>query len=197
VALVDDSIEVIAPEWLSEMVSLALQPGVGAVGARLLQRNGMLKHAGIILGLGPDGVAGCSHRGMPGARQGYGGRAALIQSLSAVSLACLVIRRESYLQIGGLDANHLKEVFADVDFCLRLGEVGLRTLWTPYAELLDHKSSHVRKAAEPVSGQLLQDVNYMKQRWGDLLQNDPAYSPNLMLAREDFSYAWPPRLPPV
>jgi glycosyltransferase involved in cell wall biosynthesis len=197
VALVDDSIEVLAPDWLSEMVSLALQPGIGAVGARLLQRNGMLKHAGIILGLGPDGVAGYSHRGMPGGREGYGGRAALIQSLSAVSSACLVICKDRYLQIGGLDASHLKEAFTDVDFCLRLGEAGLRTLWTPYAELFDHKLSRPRKATEPARGQLLQDVKYMKQRWGNLLQNDPAYSPNLMLAREDFSYAWPPRLPPV
>jgi glycosyltransferase involved in cell wall biosynthesis len=198
IALVDDSLEVMSPEWLSEMVSLALQPGVGAVGARLMDRRRILTHAGIILGLGADGVAGCSHRGMPAGREGYGGRAALIQSFSAVSSACLVVRKDRYLQVGGFDAIHLKETFADVDFCLRLGQAGLRTLWTPYAELLDHKPvARARKSTEPASSSHLEDVAYMKRRWGALLENDPAYSPNLMLAREDFSYAWPPRLPPL
>ena len=198
IALVDDSIEVISPEWLSEMVSLALQPGVGAVGARLMDRRRILTHAGIILGLGVDAVAGRSHRGMPAGREGYGGRAALIQSLSAVASECLVVRKDRYLEVGGFDGSHLKEAFADVDFCLRLGEVGLRTLWTPYAELLDHKpAARERKGGEPASSPYMDDVAYMKRRWGSLLQNDPAYSPNLMLAREDFSYAWPPRVPPA
>lgn len=198
IALVDDSMEVVSPEWLSEMVSLALQPGVGAVGARLMDRRRILTHAGIILGLGADGVAGCSHRGMPAGREGYGGRAALIQSFSAVSAACMVVRKDRFLQVDGFDASHLEEAFADVDFCLRLAEAGLRTLWTPYAELLDHKPAvRARKSTEPASGAYLEDVAYMKRRWGKLLENDPAYSPNLMLAREDFSYAWPPRLAPV
>lgn len=198
IALVDDSLEVVSPEWLSEMASLALQPGVGAVGARLMDRRRILTHAGIILGMGAEGVAGYSHRGMPAGREGYGGRAALIQSLSAVTSACLVVRRDQYLQAGGFDGRHLKEAFADVDFCLRLGECGLRTLWTPYAELLDHDpASRASKAPGQASEQFLEDAAYMKGRWGALLQNDPAYSPNLMLAREDFSYAWPPRLDPV
>jgi glycosyltransferase involved in cell wall biosynthesis len=197
IALLDDSVEVVTPEWLAEMVSLALQPGVGAVGARLMDRRRILTHAGIILGLGADGVAGCSHHGMPAGREGYGGRAALIQSFSAVSSACLVVRKDSYLQAGGFGASQLEEAFADVDFCLRLGEIGLRTLWTPYAELLDHNPAASTGKSTERSGAHLQDVAYMKRRWGALLQNDPAYSPNLMLAREDFSYAWPPRLAPV
>jgi GT2 family glycosyltransferase len=123
----------------------------------------------------------------------------LIQSLSAVTSACLVVRKDHYLRVGGFDGSHLKEAFADVDFCLRLGEAGLRTLWTPYAELLDHRgaAARARKSSEPTSAAYLEDVTYMKHRWGAWLQNDPAYSPNLMLEREDFSYAWPPRLPPV
>jgi glycosyltransferase involved in cell wall biosynthesis len=198
IALVDDSIEVIAPDWLAEMVSLALQPGVGAVGARLMDPRRILTHAGVLLGLGVDGVAGHSHRGMPAGREGYGGRAALIQSFSAVSSACMVVRKDRYLEVGGFDASRLQEAFADVDLCLRLGEIGLRTLWTPYAELFDHKpAARARKSTDPTSEQYLSDVAYMKSRWGALLQNDPAYSPNLMLEREDFSYAWPPRLAPV
>ena len=195
VALFDDSLEVVGPHWLAEMVSLSLQPGVGAVGARLLDEHHAVRHAGIVLGMGPDGVAGFPHRGMPAGRHGYGGRAALVQSFSAVSAACMVFSKANYLQVGGFDAGHLKEAFADVDFCLRLGQQGLRILWTPYAELIDHKPAEpARNRAKPASAQYLQDVAIMKQRWGALLQNDPAYSPNLMLEREDFSYAWPPRL---
>jgi len=198
IALVDDTVEVIAPDWLAEMVSLALQPGVGAVGARLMDPRRILTHAGVLLGLGVDGVAGHSHRGMPAGREGYGGRAALIQSFSAVSSACMVVRKDRYLEVGGFDASRLQEAFADVDLCLRMGEIGLRTLWTPYAELFDHKpAARARKSTDAASEQYLSDVAYMKSRWGAIIQNDPAYSPNLMLEREDFSYAWPPRLAPV
>jgi GT2 family glycosyltransferase len=197
IALVDDTVEVIAPEWLSEMVSLALQPGVGAVGARLWHRK-RLQHAGILLGLGHDGVAGFSHQGMPAGLEGYAGRAALIQSLSAVSGACLVIQKAHYRQAGGFDTEHLKEAFADVDFCLRLGELGLRTVWTPNAELFQHVPLGRAKMDGLRGGdRYLQDVAFMRQRWGALLQNDPAYNPNLMLVPQNFSYAWPPRLAPV
>lgn len=181
-ALLADQVEVKSAEWLGEMVSLALQPGVGAVGARLWYPAGALQHAGVILGVG--GVAGYSHRGMPPAREGYCGRAALIQSMSAVSAACLVVTKDHYQQVGGMDADHLKGAFADVDLCLRLREAGLRIVWTPYADLIHHastwpaKSTHVRE-----------DAAYMRQRWGKALLDDPAYSPNLTLQLEDFSYA--------
>jgi glycosyltransferase involved in cell wall biosynthesis len=196
VALVNNDIEVITPEWLSEMVSLALQPGVGAVGARLWFPNKTLQHAGVILGVG--GIAAHSHRRMPAGREGYAGRAALIQSLSAVTAACLVIQKSHYLQVGGLDEVHLKESFNDIDFCLRLREAGLRNVWTPYAELFHYESATRAKDVSPQKqAQFQEEAAYMHKRWGDLIQNDPAYSPNLMLAREDFSYAWPPRVAPV
>ncbi|SEF19842.1 Glycosyltransferase, GT2 family [Variovorax sp. NFACC28] len=196
VALVNNDIEVITPDWLSEMVSLALQPGVGAVGARLWFPNRTLQHAGVILGVG--GIAAHSHRRMPMGREGYAGRAALIQSLSAVTAACLVIRKSHYLEVGGLDEVNLKESFNDIDFCLRLREAGLRNVWTPYAELFHHESATRAKDVSPQKqAQFQEEAAYMHKRWGDLIQNDPAYSPNLMLAREDFSYAWPPRVAPV
>jgi GT2 family glycosyltransferase len=187
-ALLSDQLEVKSADWLAEMVSLALQPGVGAVGARLWYPAGALQHAGVILGVG--GVAGFSHRGMPPAREGYCGRAALIQSLSAVSGACLVVRKAHYQQVGGMDKAHLKGAFADVDLCLRLKEAGLRNVWTPYAELIHHGSPWPSKTKH-----FQQDAAYMHQRWADALRNDPAYSPNLTLQIEDFSYAWPSRAP--
>ncbi|VWX60525.1 Chondroitin synthase [Burkholderiales bacterium 8X] len=196
VALVNNDIEVLSPDWLSEMVSIALQPGVGAVGARLWFPKMTLQHAGVILGVG--GIAGHSHRGMPAGREGYGGRAALIQSFSAVTAACLVVRRSIYRQVGGLDEVTFVESFNDIDFCLRLREAGLRNVWTPYAELVHHESATRGKDVSPERAERFQrEVAAMQARWGDLLRHDPAYSPNLMLEREDFSYAWPPRLAPV
>jgi glycosyltransferase involved in cell wall biosynthesis len=195
-ALVNNDIEVIAPEWLSEMVSLAIQPGVGAVGARLWYPNKTLQHAGVILGIG--GIAAHAHRGMPFGREGYGGRAALIQSFSAVTAACLVVQKRHYLAVGGLDEVHLRESFNDIDFCLRLREAGLRNVWTPYAELYHYESATRSKSMSPKRQAQFEDESaYMRERWHAVIENDPAYSPNLMLAREDFSYAWPPRLAPV
>lgn len=187
-ALLSDQLEVKSADWLAEMVSLALQPGVGAVGARLWYPAGALQHAGVILGIG--GVAGFSHRGMPPAREGYCGRAALIQSLSAVSGACLVVRKAHYEQAGGMATDHPKGAFADIDLCLRLREAGLRNVWTPYADLVHHASAWPARTKR-----FRQDVAYMQQRWGDALLDDPAYSPNLTLQIEDFSYAWPSRAP--
>jgi GT2 family glycosyltransferase len=187
IALVDGGIEVLQPDWLSEMVSIALQPGVGAVGARLWSPGMTLQHGGVILGL--RSVAGNSHRGLPAGRRGYAGRATLAQSFSALSAACMVIRKEIYEQAGGFDDAHLQEEFADVDLCLRLREAGFRNVWTPYAELIHHRPRAARGRDVAAA--------YMQRRWTTALQNDPAYSPNLSLDREDFSYAWPPRLAPL
>jgi glycosyltransferase involved in cell wall biosynthesis len=191
VALVGKGVEVIAPDWLSQMVSLALQEGVGAVGARLWHPDKALQHAGVLLGLG--GVAANAHEGLPPGEMGYGGRAALIQSFSAVSAACMVVRKTAYQEVGGLDEAHLQEAFGDVDFCLKLRRAGLRNAWTPYADVLNHEPTKLERTAS-LQPRLRRDTACMQERWGDLLLNDPAYNPNLGLMHGDFSYAWPPRL---
>lgn len=195
VGLVNNDIEVLSPEWLSEMVSIALQPGVGAVGARLWYPNRTLQHGGVVLGV--SGLANHAHRGLPEGSGGHCGRACLIQSFSAVTGACLVIRKDRFEAVQGLNETDLKVEFNDVDFCLRLREAGLRNVWTPYAELVHHESAtrgtdntpgkHKRHRAE---------IEYVKRRWGESLRFDPAYNPNLTLRTEDFSYAWPPRVRP-
>ncbi|MGZ9189309.1 MAG: glycosyltransferase family 2 protein [Nitrospira sp.] len=196
VGLINDDIEVIAPDWLGEMVSLALQPAIGAVGARLLYPNDTLQHGGVILGLG--GIAGHSHKHLPRHEHGHSRRTKLIQSLSAVTAACLVIRKSTYEQIGGLNETDLAVAFNDVDFCLRLREAGYRNVWTPHAELYHHESASRGDENTPVKqARFAREIAYMKKRWGPLLLNDPAYSPNLTLNREDFSLAWPPRVEPV
>ena len=192
VALVNNDIELISPDWLSEMVSLAIQPGVGAVGAKLWYPDDTLQHGGVVLGIG--GIASHSHKTLARGLKGYGGRADLIQSFSAVTAACLVVRKDVYESVGGLDERHLKVAFNDVDFCLRLCESGLRNVWTPYAEMYHHESATRGDDIDPVKQERFNgEMNYMYRRWGDLLKHDPAYNLNLTLSREDFNLAWPPR----
>ncbi|SDD67678.1 Glycosyltransferase, GT2 family [Variovorax sp. CF079] len=195
VALVNNDIEVVSPEWLGEMVSLALQPGVGAVGAKLLFPDQSVQHAGVLLGVG--GIAGHAHKHLEDWQPGHGGRARLIQSFSAVTAACLVVRKSLYEQLGGLDVN-LGVAFNDVDFCLRLRQAGYRNVWTPYAELLHHESATRGADVEAEARERLdKEAAYMRQRWGDMLAADPAYNPNLTLDNETFGLAWPPRVAPL
>lgn len=196
VALINNDTEVITPGWLTEMVGMALQPGVGAVGARLWFPDERLQHAGIILGLG--GVVGHGHNGLPRTASGYFGRATLQQTVSAVTAACLVVRKEIYLQAGGMDEVNLPVAFNDVDFCLRLVELGYRNVWTPYAELYHHESATRGYEDNPEKQRrFAREVKFLQQRWHAEILHDPAYSPNLTLDREDFSIAWPPRVEPL
>lgn len=191
--LINNDIEVISPGWLSEMVSIALQPGVGAVGARLWYPNGTLQHGGVVLGY-RGGVADHAHRHLPQGEPGYFGRAALLQTFSAVTAACLVVRKDRFDEVGRLDEEHLKVAFNDVDLCLRLREAGYRNVWTPYADLYHHESATRPSDLRPEQVErFMREERFMFDRWGDLLFNDPAYSPNLTMAQEDFSLAWPPR----
>ncbi len=193
-ALVNNDLEVISPDWLSEMVSIALQPGTGAVGARLWYPHNTLQHAGVIMGLG--GVAGHSYQDFPQHLRGHGGRTVLIQGFSAVTAACMVIRKSIYEEVGGLNEADLAVAFNDIDFCLRVREAGYRNVWTPYAELYHHESAS-RGIDDTPEKQMrfAKEVQYMRQHWGDHLLTDPAYSPNLTLVYPDFSLAWPPRAP--
>jgi glycosyltransferase involved in cell wall biosynthesis len=194
IGLVNNDIEVISPNWLSEMVSIAIQTGVGAVGARLWYPDETLQHGGVVLGIG--GVANHSHKHLARGRKGYFGRADLIQSFSAVTAACLVVDRVHYEAVGGLDEVNLKVAFNDVDFCLRLREAGLRNVWTPYAELFHHESATRGEDIQPEKRQrFVAEVDYMMQHWGSVLERDPAYNPNLTSKLEDFTLSWPPRDP--
>lgn len=193
VGLINNDIEVINGEWLTEMVSIALQPGVGAVGARLWYPDNTLQHGGVVLGVG--GVAGHSHRHLPKGDSGYFARAMLQQTFSAVTAACLVVRRSIFLEVGGLEEKNLAVAFNDVDFCLRVCEAGYRNVWTPYAELYHHESASRGYEDTPEKqARFAGEVRYMHERWGSQLLNDPAYNQNLTLDHENFSSAWPPRV---
>jgi len=193
VCLLNNDVEVISPDWLGELVSQSLRPGIGAVGAKLLYPGETLQHAGVVAGL--FGVAGHVFRGLPRAASGYFGRAQLVQGLSGVTGACLAVRRSTFLEVGGLEEEHLKVAFSDVDFCLRLGAAGYQNLYTPYAELyhLESASRGLEDTPEKLARFHL-EIAYMKKRWGPVLPEDPAYNPNLSLQSLQMELAWPPRI---
>jgi GT2 family glycosyltransferase len=191
VALLNNDVEVLHPDWLGEMMSRATQPRVAMVGAALWYPNGTIQHGGVILGAG--GIAGHAHTGLRRGEPGYFARAHLAQDISAVTTACALVKREAYLQVGGFDEK-LAVTFNDVDLCLRLRQAGYRILWTPYAELIHHESaSRGFEDSTPKQVRFLAEVEYMKSKWGDRLQRDPFYNPNLSLNENFFTLAFPPR----
>jgi len=186
IALLNNDVEVISKGWLTEMVQHALRPEIGAVGAKLYYDDNTIQHAGVILGIG--GVAGHSHKYFQKDEYGYFSRLKIIQNYSAVTGACLVIRKELFEEAGGLDEENLKVAFNDVDFCIKVQKLGYRNLWTPYAELYHHESKS--RGAEDTPQKVArfnQEVIYMKETWQDSLLNDQYYNENLTLKHEDFS----------
>ncbi len=194
IGLLNNDLEVINEDWLTELVSHAIRPEVGIVGARLWYPNDTLQHGGVLLGIG--GVAGHAHKGFPRGHVGYAGRAALIQNFSAVTGACMVMRKAVFRQVGGLNAEHLTVALNDVDLCLKIHCSNLRCVWTPFSELYHHESASrgYEDTPEKVARYEKERI-YMKETWPQFLIADPAYSPNLTLDSEDFAYAWPPRVP--
>ncbi|MET0507555.1 MAG: glycosyltransferase family 2 protein [Burkholderiaceae bacterium] len=188
VVLLNNDIEVGSTDWIDEMVSHAARPGVGCVGARLWYPDDTLQHGGVVLGI--NGVAAHAHKSLRRGLPGYFGRAVVLQSFSAVTAACLMVRRDTYLKAGGMDES-LAVAFNDIDFCLRVRQQGFRTVWTPFAELVHHESASRGLDVEPSKRARFEaEAASMRKRWGPLLDRDPAYSPHLTLQREDFSI-WP------
>lgn len=186
--LMNNDIEIITPDWLEEMASFAIQPEIGAVGARLWYPNQRLQHGGVIVGLG--GVAGHSHKNLPKGHPGYWGRGALHQAFSAVTAACLLVRREIYEMTAGMDES-LAVAFNDVDFCLRIQAAGYRNVWTPYAEMIHHESATRGLDISAAQRERFQsEIQFMQMRWGTVNYHDFAYSPNLTKQAEDFSLSW-------
>lgn len=190
IGLVNNDIEVITPDWLEEMAGLALRPDTGAVGAMLYYPDDTIQHAGIVLGL--FAFAGHVHAGKPRGHRGYHDRARMVQGLAAVTGACLLVRREVYEAVGGLDEN-LPVEFNDIDFCLRARQRGYRNVWTPHAELYHHESATRLPEDMAARRQRFAEITLMQRRWGSALREDPAYNPNLSLQSLEFELGFPPR----
>lgn len=193
VVLLNNDVEVITPNWLYEMVTNVIRDDVGIVGAKLLYPDNTVQHSGVILGIG--GWAGHAHKGLHTNLPGYSGRNILASEFSAVTAACLIIEKALFEKVGGLNQVDLKVACNDVDLCLKVSEAGYRIVWTPYAVLYHHESKTrgYEDTAEKVA-RFESELSYMKNRWGNILENDPQYSPNLTVHHEDFSLAWPPRV---
>ncbi len=193
VGLVNNDVEVISPDWLERMVQHAARPGVGAVGAMLYYPDDTIQHAGVVVGLG--GVAGHAFAHAPRGAPGDHGRASLAHAVSAVTAACLLVRRDVYLEAGGLDES-LQVAFNDIDFCLKLLDLGYRNVWTPFAELYHHESASRGAEDTPEKQRRFQrEVEAMQARWHRRLPADPSYNPNLSLVvGQAFMRADPPRM---
>ena len=191
--LLNNDVEAIDPGWLTEMVALALQPGVGAVGAKLLYPNDTVQHAGAVAGL--FGVAAHGYLRESHDADGYLLQLQTTREVAAVTAACLVIRKDRFLEVGGLDEQELQVAFNDVDLCFKLLRAGYRNLWTPYAEL-HHRESASRGTDERGGDRrrFLREEAVMRQRWGKLIERDPYYNPNLSLDSNTPRPAWPPRV---
>ncbi|GHS88642.1 hypothetical protein AGMMS49957_10500 [Synergistales bacterium] len=192
VCLLNNDTEVITPDWLGEMVSHAVRPGIGVVGARLWYSNNTLQHGGVVLGI--DKVAGHIHLSLRRGKAGYFRRACLIQNLSAVTGACLMVQKSIYRRLGGLNEKNLAITYNDIDFCLRVRDAGYRNLWTPFAELYHYESAtRGRDALTPKKAKRAEmEADYMLETYGNVLKFDPAYNPNLSLSAP-FRLAFPPR----
>jgi len=193
VCLMNNDIEIITPEWLSEMVGHALQSGVGAVGARLWYPNATIQHAGMIVGI--KNGTGHVHKHLSKGNPGYCSRASLQQNFSIVTGACLLLSRKNYISVNGLNETELAIGFNDTDLCLKLIEKKLRNVWTPYAEMFHHESISRGHDNTPEKKQRAKkELLYIQKRWGNIIRHDPAYNPNLTIESVDFSLAWPPRI---
>lgn len=187
IGLINNDIEVISPDWMEEMVSLAIRPDAGAVGAMLYYPDDTIQHAGVLVGVG--GIAGHIGSHQPRGSAGYFGRMFLTQQLSAVTAACLLVRKSVYDEVDGLD-EQLKVAFNDVDFCLRLLKAGYRNLWTPFAELYHHESASRGLEDNPEKmARFMSEIRFMQERWGNVLAGDPAYNPNLSMEAANFALA--------
>lgn len=192
VCLVNNDIEVINRGWLREMVSQVERPGVGAVGAGLFYPDGRIQHAGAVIGM----VSGAGHpfRGAPNAGKTHGARASLAQNYSALTAACLVVKREIYLEVGGLDEGDFRVGLNDIDFCLKVAATGRRNLYTPFAELLHHESASRADMERTPEGaeRAARENAALAGKWPDYFDHDPAWNPNLSLQTEAGDLAFPP-----
>lgn len=184
--LLNNDVEVITPEWIEEMLANCQRKDVGVVGAKLYYPDDTIQHAGIVIGIG--GVAGAVFVDMPRIYTGYLHKASIQQDLSAVTAACMMVKRSLYEELGGLEEK-LKVAFNDVDFCLRVRDRGYLVVYNPNVELY-HYESKTRGAEDSKQKvrRFSSEIEYMRSHWLQLLKNgDPMYNPNLTLTKWDYT----------
>ena len=183
--LLNNDIEVIEPNWLTTMATQALREDVGAVGARLLYPDGRIQHAGVVIGMG--NAAGHAHRLLHPDEEGYFHRHALPQFASAVTAACLVVVRDRFLAVGGLDERNFSVAFNDVDLCMRLNQRGWQSLYEPRATLIHHESVSRGLDGDSVgAARFAGELAALQRLWRTAEVVDPFHHPQLSRASERF-----------
>jgi GT2 family glycosyltransferase len=184
--LLNSDTEVISDDWLEEMLGYASVPDIGCVGAKLYYPGGSIQHAGLVLGIA--GVASHLFLNSEKDAPGYFGRLQVAANYTAVTGACLMIKRSVYMQVGGLDEADLPVSCNDIDFCIKVQALGYRNVVTPFAELIHHESSTRGRDDTPEKwARAQQEHDVMKKRYGEFLYKDPCYSPHLTLENVDCS----------
>ena len=188
ILLLNNDTQVITVNWMEELLMYAQREDVGAVGAKLYYENKTIQHAGVVLGLGAHRTAGHSHYGQHRENLGYMGRLCYAQNVSAVTGACLLVKKKLFEEAGGLDTGFAISL-NDVDFCLKLRQMGLLNVFTPFAELYHFESisrgldDQGEKAARYNS-----ESERFREKWKEILEKgDPYYNPNFSLDRSDFA----------
>lgn len=184
VVLLNNDTTVITPDWLRWLLAFSHRPEVGAVGAKLLYPNGLLQHCGVVTGL--LGVAGHKQRFAQADQAGDLLNLQVTHEVSAVTAACLMVKRDLYLEVGGMDETQFRVAFNDVDFCLKLRQAGYWNLVVPRVQLIHHESYSRGKDDSPEKLRLvLKEISNLNDKWGETLAQDPFYNPNLALDAED------------
>lgn len=186
VLLLNNDTEMIEPDSIKEMLDVCMRPDVGIVGAKLIFEDNTIQHAGVIIGFG--GVAGHAFIGQDRDDNGYFSRIISVQDLSAVTAACLMVRRSVFDEVEGLN-EEFKVAFNDIDFCLKVRKAGYLVVYNPYAQFYHYesKSRGQEDSADKVA-RFQQEIGLFGERWGELLEHgDPYYNPNLTLDKADFS----------
>ena len=184
--LLNNDTEVIGKDWLGEMLANCQRKEVGIVGAKLYYPNGQVQHAGVIVGI--RGIAGNMFRGLPKGYSGYLHKASTQQDLSAVTAACMMVKRSVYEEVGGFE-EQLAVAFNDIDFCLKVRRCGYLVVYDPYVKLYHYESRS--RGAEDNEEKIRRyqcEIDYVRRNWSEIMEKgDPMYNPNLTLVKCDYS----------
>jgi glycosyltransferase involved in cell wall biosynthesis len=176
---VDSRLSPLSKDWLQELISFAIQKEIGAVGGKILASGETILSCGFVIGF--DGLAGAAFESLPTDTDRNLFRARVVNNFSAVSVNCMAVRRENFEKTGGFDAENLPDSLFDADFCLRLGEQNLRTIFTPYAEFVQTEKFDL--SVKPSA----KESEFFRSKWQNVIEQDPFYNPNLSLCGETFT----------
>ena len=188
VLLLNNDTQVITINWMEELLMYAQRPDIGAVGGKLYYADKTIQHAGVVIGLGAHRTAGHVHHMQKRENLGYMGRLCYAQNMTAVTGACLMVKKSAYEEVGGLEESFAVSL-NDVDFCLKLRRAGYLNIFTPFAELYHFESASRGLDNE---GEKLERYNEesarFKEKWKNELEaGDPYFNPNFTLDKPDFS----------